>query len=218
MYQRVREVESMRGIPSGVDQCFGLQLTEGVQCASCGKVTRRTAFTQYFVTAAAAALRAAAARAGPGAGLGALLRLAEDAAPRSCDPDVGGCGAPNKLLQLLERPPRVVAVQLSWESAAAGGAGARATLAAAGERLDLSQLYLGLHPGAATYRLGAMLCHRPAAGGGTACQAFVLDGASGQWLGSAPGGGAGVGVVGGWAALLHKCEAEAVQPALLFYM
>lgn len=31
----------MRGIPSGVDQCFGLGLTEGVQCAACGKVGRR---------------------------------------------------------------------------------------------------------------------------------------------------------------------------------
>jgi len=38
VYQRIREVESMRGIPSGVDQCFGLQLTEGVQCGACGKV------------------------------------------------------------------------------------------------------------------------------------------------------------------------------------
>lgn len=38
MYSRIREVESMRGIPSGVDQCFGLGLTEGVQCVACGKV------------------------------------------------------------------------------------------------------------------------------------------------------------------------------------
>lgn len=37
-YQRIREVESMRGIPSGVDLCFGLHLTQGVQCGSCGKV------------------------------------------------------------------------------------------------------------------------------------------------------------------------------------
>lgn len=38
VYGRIREVESMRGIPSGVDQCFGLGLTEGVQCSACGKV------------------------------------------------------------------------------------------------------------------------------------------------------------------------------------
>lgn len=37
-YQRIREVESMRGIPSGVDLCFGLHLTQGVQCGACGKV------------------------------------------------------------------------------------------------------------------------------------------------------------------------------------
>ena len=41
MYQRIRQVEAMRGLPGGVDQCFGLALTQGLQCGSCGKVRRR---------------------------------------------------------------------------------------------------------------------------------------------------------------------------------
>jgi hypothetical protein len=37
--RRICEVESMQGlIPSGVQRCFGLQITEAVQCNTCEKV------------------------------------------------------------------------------------------------------------------------------------------------------------------------------------
>lgn len=114
----------------------------------------------------------------------------------------------------------MVTLQLSWESQQQAGGDVRATLAAAGERLDLSQLYLGPHLGSSTYRLGAMLCHRPQPGGGSSwSQALLLDASSGRWLATALGpGSAGFDVVGGWAALLQKCGAERIQPSLLFYM
>lgn len=133
----------------------------------------------------------------------------------------GGCGAPNKLLQLLERPPRAAAVQLAWEAAAPSGAEVRATLEAAGEELDLSQLYIGLHPGASSYRLGAMLCCQPSEQTGASsgeCHALLLDTASGQWLASAPRDDGKVTVVGTWAALLQKIETERIHPSLLFYL
>lgn len=132
----------------------------------------------------------------------------------------GGCGAPNKLLQLLERPPRAAAVQLAWEAAAPSGAEVRATLEAASERLDLSQLYIGLQPGASSYRLGAMLCFQPSEQAGASngeCQALLLDAVNGQWLASSPRDDR-VTAVGTWAALLQKCEAERIQPSLLFYI
>ncbi|KAL4433793.1 hypothetical protein ABPG75_000234 [Micractinium tetrahymenae] len=223
VYGRIRQVESMRGIPSGVDQCFGLGLTEGVQCAACGKLTRQTHYTQHFVRVHAASLRTAAVQladtaAGQAPPLGQLLRLVEERAVRTCDAGAGGCGAQGKLLQLLERLPRVVALQLSWESQQQAGADVRATLAAMGERLDLSHLYLGPHPSSSTYRLGAMLCYRPQPQGGTCCQAFLLDASSSRWLATPLGVGVGLESVGSWAAMLQKFAVERIQPSLLFYM
>lgn len=121
-------------------------------------------------------------------------------------------------MQLLERPPRVVAVRLSWGTQQTTGTDARDTLAAAGESLDLSHLYLGQHFSTSTYRLGAMLCCRPQPQHGTCCQAFLFDAPSSRWLATSAGQGAGLEAVGGWAALQQKVEAECIQPSLLFYM
>lgn len=112
----------------------------------------------------------------------------------------------------------MVALQLSWESPQQGGVEVRATLEAAGEHLDLSQLYLGLHPASSNYRLCAMLCYRTRPGGSdSACQAFLLDGDTRHWLATSPASAA-LGHIGGWAAVMQKCAAERIQPSLLFYM
>lgn len=94
----------------------------------------------------------------------------------------------------------------------------RATMAAAGERLDLSHLYLGPHPSSSMYRLGAMLCYTPQSQGGTCCQAFLFDTLSSCWLATPVDQNAELDAVGNWAALLQKVAMERIQPSLLFYM
>ena len=56
------------------------------------------------------------------ASLGALLREAEAQQRKSCDTDVGGCGAFNGVNHLLERAPRVFTLQV--QGGRAGGWGA----------------------------------------------------------------------------------------------
>ena len=43
------QVAAMRGIASGVDELFGLQVTEGVSCSSCGKLTHQASYLQFFL-------------------------------------------------------------------------------------------------------------------------------------------------------------------------
>lgn len=109
----------------------------------------------------------------------------------------------------------MVALQLGWAATPAGSAEVRATLAAAGERLDLAELYLGLHPAGSAYRLGAILCQQP---GGAVCQAFLLDGGSGRWAATPPGGIGSLQDVGPWVHLLDTLPAQGRQPSLLLYM
>ncbi|KAL4853977.1 Inactive ubiquitin carboxyl-terminal hydrolase 53 [Chlorella vulgaris] len=217
--RRICEVESMRGlIPSGVQRCFGLQITEAVQCNTCEKVTRQAHYTQYFVNVPAAALCAAAAQVRkaqqpPVAGLGQLLRLVEDQTPTTCDVGSGGCGAQNKVLQLLAQLPQVVVCQLSWDAAQVQ-AQVQATLTAAGEQLNLSHLYLGLNPVSSSYQLAAVLCCGQDQLAGS-CYAFLLDPSSGRWMSTRTGS---LVPVGSWAAMMRRCEVDRMQPSLLFYV
>lgn len=123
----------------------------------------------------------------------------------------GGCGAQNKVLQLLEQLPQVVVIQLSWESVRAQ---VQAILAATGEQLDLSHLYLGFNPASSSYQLGALLCCGQDQLAGSCC-AFLLDPSSGRWM--TTGGGSLI-PVGSWAAVMRRCEADRMQPSLLFYV
>jgi len=47
---------------------------------------------------------------------GALLREAEVQLRKSCDTDVGGCGALNSVNHFLQHAPRVFTLQVAWES------------------------------------------------------------------------------------------------------
>ena len=49
-------------------------------------------------------------------GTGALLREAEAQQRKSCDTDVGGCGALNSVNHFLQHAPRVFTLQVAWES------------------------------------------------------------------------------------------------------
>ena len=64
------------------------------------------------------------------ASMGGLLREAEAQHCKSCDTDVGGCGAPNPVNHFLDRAPRVFTLQLAWESQQEEPADISATLAA----------------------------------------------------------------------------------------
>ena len=52
--------DSLRAVPGGgalVDSVFGLHVAERVHCAACGKDTHANAYTQFFYTVTATALR-----------------------------------------------------------------------------------------------------------------------------------------------------------------
>lgn len=127
--------------------------------------------------------------------------------------DTGGCGAQNKVLQLLAQLPQVVVCQLSWEAAQVQ-AQVQATLTAAGEQLNLSHLYVGLNPVSSSYQLAALLCCGQDQLAGS-CYAFLLDPSSGRWMTTRTGSFI---PVGSWAAMMRRCEVDRLQPSLLFYV
>ena len=94
LFEHIRD----SGPPSAaaaVDACFGLRVSEAVQCPACGQVTQELRYLQYQFIVAATALRGslrAAAFAGPDPGLGARLRRLEDEQLKSCDIDAGAIG------------------------------------------------------------------------------------------------------------------------------
>ena len=148
---------------------------------------------------------------GAGAGgLGALLRAIEAQQPKSCDSDVGGCGAPSPPTHVLQgHPPRVFSLQLAWETSQVAPADISATLAAVEDSLDLGELYRGLEPGAHRYRLCSMVAYY-----GAHYQAFVFVPDLQRWL---LFDDAAVSSVGGWGDVVRKCEAGRIQPSVLFY-
>jgi hypothetical protein len=73
-----------------------------------------------------------------GASLGRLLRLIEQQARKTCDSDVGGCGAWNPVSHFLDRAPRVFTLQLAWESQREESADIAATLAAVEDSVSAS--------------------------------------------------------------------------------
>ncbi|KAL4437094.1 hypothetical protein ABPG75_004233 [Micractinium tetrahymenae] len=193
-----------------LDAAFGLHVHEAVRCTKCPRTTQEQRYTQYFCNVSAAALRASLRGADPG--FGARLRAIEDEHQKSCDTDVGGCGALYPVSHSLEGgPPRVFTLQLVWESHSQEPAAIGATMRAVGEQVNLSQLYEGVPPGTASrYRLRAMVCYYL-----RHYSAFVrLPELGDRWV---MFNDASASAAGAWAEVQRRCEGGRVQPSVLFY-
>ena len=146
----------------------------------------------------------------PSGGLAGLLHMIEQQHRKSCDTDVGGCGAANAIAHALRgQPPRVFSLQLAWEGQQVPPTDIAATLRQVQEGLDLAALYGGLDPGAHHYRLRSMVAYY-----GAHYQAFVFMPDLQRWVLLDD---AAVSSVGGWGDVVRKCEAGRIQPSVLFY-
>ncbi|KAJ6371282.1 hypothetical protein OIU77_001731 [Salix suchowensis] len=133
------------------------------------------------------------------------LMLMEDRS--TCNPDVGGCGKPNRIQFILRTPPHVftcVLVRTAHESRE----DTRKTLTALGTELDLGVVYQGLGPGK-KYCLVSMVCYR--------CQHYVCFSYSHEHKRWTMFNDANVEVVGCWDDLLSRCSHEQFQPQILCY-
>ncbi|KAJ6734777.1 UBIQUITIN SPECIFIC PROTEINASE [Salix purpurea] len=133
------------------------------------------------------------------------LMLMEDRS--TCNPDVGGCGKPNRIQFILRTPPHVftcVLVRTAHESRE----DTRKTLTALGTELDLGVVYQGLGPGK-KYCLVSMVCYR--------CQHYVCFSYSHEHKRWTMFNDANVEVVGCWDDLLSRCSHEQFQPQILCF-
>ncbi|PRW39333.1 uridylate kinase [Chlorella sorokiniana] len=200
------EAAKSLGLAPGLEQTFGLEVHEAVNCSRCRRPTQQNAYTQYFYNTQATTLRMLGAL---HTSLGELL--AEDAAQhlKSCDTDVGGCGQPNPVTHVLQAAPRVFTLQVAWESHNEAREDIAGTMAAIQEVVDVGEVYRGVPPGLHRYALRSMVCYY-----GAHYQALVLVPDAGGWL---MFDDARVTRVGSWADVRRKCEAGHIQPSVLFY-
>ena len=130
-----------------VDDVFGLQLREQVECPRCRRVTQRVkSHTEYFHIVTATALRMI--RMDSKGSMGALLNTIEQQHHKTCDKDEGGCGALNTPAKFLDWLPKVFTIQLAWDVEVTSEDIA-ATLAAVQERANLTEVRCGLQSGGA---------------------------------------------------------------------
>lgn len=79
------------------------------------------------------------------------------------------------------------------------------------QEVDLSELFMGLLPGAAVYGLRSAVCHY----GQQRLCAFVRHPRNGAWL--ALDDGAAGRIMGSWPDAREKCAAGGIQPAVLLF-
>ncbi|KAL4450736.1 hypothetical protein ABPG77_001092 [Micractinium sp. CCAP 211/92] len=204
-----RTIRTGAAAEDAVNAIFGLSVEEQVKCARCGKATHCSSYTQFFCNVQAAALQQAFGTTASRRSMGQLFRQLEMQLQKSCDRDLGGCGAKNCVSCSLTSAPRVFTVQLAWESHREEAHSVAATLANIDEQVDLADVYLGVEPGSKLYRLNSMVCYY-----GQHYSAFVWADDLGAWL---MFDDAAVSRVGAWADVRCKCEAGRIQPSVLFY-
>lgn len=98
LYECFKQAQAPSQYPNGrgilVDSVFGLLLREEVRCLQCLTVSHRVAsHFEHMMVVNSMALTMVAADYPQGADMGTLLRLLQDQDQKSCDKDIGGCGA-----------------------------------------------------------------------------------------------------------------------------
>ena len=203
------------GYRSLVHRCFGLDVEERMDCASCRRRTRVHRYTKFLHLVPATALNLALAHAEGVDSMEAAMRHIDGSDAKPCDEDEGGCGAMNGISHDIAGAalPEMFCVALTWDTASPERATVTETLGNVSTALDLAKVFEKMPAGGTEYRLRCVMCYY-----GEHYAAFAVSdaGAGGRerWL---LFDDATTKEVGGWEDVVASCEKGRLQPCVLFY-
>ncbi|KAJ0241687.1 hypothetical protein HA466_0210770 [Hirschfeldia incana] len=186
---------------------FGMNISEQLNCYSCGVESRHMKYTSFFHNINASALRTMKV-ACPENSFDDLLNLVEMNHQLACDPDAGGCGKPNHIRHILKDPPHVFTTVLGWQNTCESVEDIVATLAALNTEIDISIMYPGLDP-KSTYSLASVVCYY-----GQHYHCFAYSHEHVRWI---MFDDKTVKVIGSWSDVLSMCKKGHLQPQVLLY-
>lgn len=203
------------GYDSLVHRCFGLDVEERMDCASCRRRTRVHRYTKFLHLVPATALNLALAHAEGVDSMEAAMRHIDGSDAKPCDADEGGCGAMNGTSHDIAGAavPEMFCVALTWDTASPERATVTETLGNVSTALDLARVFEKTPPGGTEYRLRCVMCYY-----GEHYAAFAVSDAGGggreRWL---LFDDATTKEVGGWEDVVASCDKGRLQPCVLFY-
>ncbi|XP_034915398.1 uncharacterized protein [Populus alba] len=190
-----------------VHSLFGMDISEQMNCHSCGVESRHLKYNAFFHNINATALRTMKVMCAESC-FEELLNLVEMNHQLTCDPEAGGCGKPNYIHHIMSTPPHVFTTVLGWRKTCESIDDIKATLAALSTEIDISVVYRGLDL-KKIRSLVSVVCYY---GQHYHCFAYSHD--HSQWI---MYDDKTVKVIGSWTDVLIMCEKGHLQPQVLFF-
>ncbi|KAL9375231.1 hypothetical protein Peur_032110 [Populus x canadensis] len=190
-----------------VHSLFGMDISEQMNCQSCGVESRHLKYSAFFHNINASALRTMKVMCAESS-FDELLNLVEMNHQLACDTEAGGCGKPNYTHHILSTPPHVFTTVLGWQKTCESIDDITATLTALNTEIDISVFYRGLDP-KNIRSLVSVVCYY---GQHYHCFAYSQD--HDQWI---MYDDKTVKVIGSWTDVLAMCEKGHLQPQVLFF-
>ncbi|KAL2465300.1 Ubiquitin carboxyl-terminal hydrolase-related protein [Abeliophyllum distichum] len=186
---------------------FGMDISERMNCDSCGVESRNLKYKSFYHNINASALRTLKVRY-PENSFDELLNLVEMNHQLACDPEAGGCGKLNCIHHVLLAQPHVFVTVLGWQNICESIDDIKETLAALSTEIDISVLYHGLDP-KSIHSLVSMVCFY-----WRHYRCFAYKHEHEQWI---MYDDETVKEIGGWNDVLTLCETQHMQPQVLFF-